>query len=141
MDLVDSYPVVVTDRLRECRDFYGRWFGFEVGFEADWFVLLSGGGERPTTLAFMHTSHPSSPPSPAEYRGEGAFITFQVADAEGEYRRLAEAGLECSLPLTDEPWGQRRFGVIDPAGMWVDVVEQIEPAPGWWDPYVGAAGS
>jgi catechol 2,3-dioxygenase-like lactoylglutathione lyase family enzyme len=136
MELVDSYPVVVTDRLHECRDFYRRLFGFEVGFEADWFVLLKSGGANPTTLAFMHSKHPSSPPSPAEYRGDGAFVTFQVADAEAEYRRLVDDGHRCDLPLTDEPWGQRRFGVVDPAGMWVDVVEQIEPAAGWWDPYL-----
>jgi hypothetical protein len=30
-------------------------------------------------------------------------------------------------------WGQRRFGVRDPAGVWVDVVEQNDPAPGFWD--------
>ena len=44
MELVDSYPVVVTDEPRSCRDFYRRWFGFEVAFEASWFVLLRGGG-------------------------------------------------------------------------------------------------
>ena len=140
MDLVDSYPVVVTDELQGCRDFYGRWFGFESTFEANWFVLLQGGGPRPTTLAFMHSEHPSSPPSPARFRGDGAFLTFQVADAAAEYGRLVEAGLECDLPLTEEPWGQRRFGVVDPAGMWVDVVEQIEPAAGWWDPYLAGDG-
>lgn len=136
MDLVDSYPVVVTDKLHDCRDFYCRWFGFEVAFEASWFVLLQGGGSRATTLAFMHPEHPSSPPSPAPFHGDGAFLTFQVADAETEHRHLVEGGLACNLALTDEPWGQRRFGVVDPAGMWLDVVEQIEPAAGWWDPYL-----
>jgi catechol 2,3-dioxygenase-like lactoylglutathione lyase family enzyme len=140
MELVDFYPVVVTDRLRECRDFYRRWFALEVGFEADWFVLLKDGGSK-LTLAFMHSEHPTSPPSPAKYRGDGAFVTFQVADAEVEYRRLVDGGLHCDLPLTDEPWGQRRFGVFDPAGMWVDVVEQIEPVTGWWDPYLTMEGA
>ena len=138
MELVASYPVVITDELQRCRDFYARWFGFEPVFEASWFVLLKGGAM--VTLAFMHSDHPSSPPRPAVYRGDGAFITFQVADAEGEYERLIEAGVKCTLALTDEPWGQRRFGVVDPAGMWVDVVEQIEPAAGWWDPYLETAG-
>jgi catechol 2,3-dioxygenase-like lactoylglutathione lyase family enzyme len=136
MELVDAYPVVITDQLRACRDFYRRWFGFEVTFEASWFVLLQGGGARPTTLAFMHTSHPSSPPAPAEYRGDGAFLTFQVANAEAEHRRLVADGISCDLSLTEEPWGQRRFGVVDPAGMWVDVVEQIQPAADWWGPYL-----
>ncbi len=133
--LVDSYPVIVTERIGECRDFYAR-LGFEVTFEADWFVLLSSEGAPSFTLAFMHAEHPSSPPSPAAYRGDGMFLTLQVADARAEYERLVAAGLEPDLMLTDEPWGQRRFGVVDPAGMWVDVVEQIEPKAGWWDPYV-----
>ena len=136
MRMVDSYPVLVTEKLAECRDFYRRWFGFEVGFEADWFVLLSGGTEGPTSLALMHPEHPSSPPTPGAYCGDGAFITFQVEDAEAEYKRLVEEGAEFDLELTDEPWGQRRFGMTDPAGMWVDVIEQIEPAAGWWDPYM-----
>jgi len=136
VELVDAYAVIVTDRLRECRDFYCRWFGFEVGFEADWFVLLRNDNDRPMTLAFMHSDHPSSPPSPRPLLGDGAFITFQVVNARAEYERLASAGMAFELALTDEPWGQRRFGVVDPAGLWVDVVEQIEPAPGWWDPYV-----
>ena len=138
MELVSSYPVVITDRLHECRDFYRRWCDFEVAFEASWFVLLSSKGERPVTLAFMHSDHPSSPPAPAPYRGDGAFVTFQVADARKEYERLTGEGMEFALPLTDEPWGQRRFGLVDPAGMWVDVVEQIEPESGWWDPYIEA---
>jgi len=24
----------------------------------------------------------------------------------------------------------------DPAGTWVDVVQHIEPQPGFWDPYI-----
>jgi catechol 2,3-dioxygenase-like lactoylglutathione lyase family enzyme len=136
VEVIDSYPVVVTEKLVECRDFYRRWFGFEVGFEADWFVLMSGGVDGPTSLAFMHPEHPSSPPSPGAYRGDGAFITFQVVDAAAEYERLREEGAEFELELTDEPWGQRRFGLTDPAGMWVDVIEQIEPAVGWWEPYM-----
>jgi catechol 2,3-dioxygenase-like lactoylglutathione lyase family enzyme len=136
MKMVDSYPVVVTDKLAECRDFYVRWFGFNIGFEADWFVLLSGGVDGPTSLALMHPEHPSSPPTPGAYCGDGAFITFQVEDATAEYERLVGEGASFDLELRDEPWGQRRFGMTDPAGMWVDVIEQIEPADGWWDPYM-----
>lgn len=141
VQIVDSYPIIITDRLREYRDFYSQWFGFQVAFEANWFVLLNSDGERPVPLAFMHSQHPSTPPSPATYRGDGMFITLQVADVKAEFDRLVAAGLRCDLPLTDEPWGQRRFGVIDPAGMWVDVVEQIEPAAGWWDPYLSETQS
>ncbi len=135
MELVAAYPIVVTDKLRECREFHARWFGLEAIFEADWIAVLSAGGGVPA-IAFMHSRHPSTPPSPGHYEGDGMFLTLQVADAAGEFERLTSAGMRFDLELTDEPWGQRRFGVVDPSGMWVDVVEQIEPAPGWWDPYL-----
>jgi uncharacterized glyoxalase superfamily protein PhnB len=133
--IVATYPIVVTDRLRECRDYYRRWFGFEVFFEASWIVVLSSDGEAPT-VAFMHSEHPSTPPKPTAFAGDGTFLTLQVDDASAEYERVREEGLNCALELTDEPWGQRRFAAIDPAGMWVDVVEQTEPAAGWWDRYL-----
>ena len=133
---LDSYPVFVTEALKECRDFYRNFFDFEIVFEATWFVLLSSGGERAVSLAFMHPEHPTTPPAPGGFRGDGAFFTLQVEDAGLAYDHAVGKGLQCDLPLRDEPWGQRRFGVTDPAGMWLDVVEQTEPEAGWWDPYL-----
>lgn len=137
MRIIDSYPVVVTEALTECRDFYAVNFGFAPVFEASWFVLMCAGEDDSVSIAFMHPEHPSAPPDPAAHRGDGSFFTLAVEDAAAEYERVTAAGLVCDLPLTDEPWGQRRFGVADPSGMWVDVVEQIEPQEGWWDPYLG----
>ena len=57
MQLQDFYPIVVTEQLASCRNFYRRWFGLEVAFEASWFVLLSAGAGRKASLAFMHPAH------------------------------------------------------------------------------------
>jgi catechol 2,3-dioxygenase-like lactoylglutathione lyase family enzyme len=135
MELLASFPIVVTDRLAECRDLYTRWFGFEVVFEASWIVVLSGTGGDVPALAFMHSSHPSSPPDrrrlPAARRSSRSRLRTPRASSGGSRRRpgvLARADRRTV--------GQRRFAAVDPAGMWVDVVEQIEPAAGWWDRYV-----
>lgn len=131
------YPIVVTPHLLACRDFYRRWFGLEVLFEASWFVLLAHDGNGSGgTLAFMHPDHPTAPPGPEPFSGKGMCLEFEVADARAEHDRFASGGAPIALPLRDEPFGQRRFGLFDPAGVWIDVVEQIEPAPGWWDPYL-----
>ena len=115
MKIEDAYPIVVTDKLAECRDFYTRWLGFQPGFEASWFVYLASAGD---------------------FTGKGMFLTLQVADAAAEFERLSRAGVPIAYPLRDEPWGQRRFGLLDPAGTWVDVVQHIEPQSGFWDPYI-----
>jgi catechol 2,3-dioxygenase-like lactoylglutathione lyase family enzyme len=136
MRLLDYYPIVVTERLEDCRDFYRAWFGMEVAFEASWFILLAKGEGHPASLAFMHPSHPSAPPGPESFSGKGMCLEFQVEDASAEYERFVREGAPVTLTLRDEPFGQRRFGLFDPAGVWIDVVEQIEPQAGWWDQYM-----
>jgi len=136
MHLQDFYPIVVTEHMTDCRDFYRRWFELEVVFEASWFVLLGTGAGGRAIVAFMHPRHPSAPPGPEAFSGKGMCLEFQVADARAEHERLGRDGAPVTLSLRDEPFGQRRFGLFDPAGVWIDVVEQIEPAPGWWDKYL-----
>lgn len=133
MNLEAAYPIIVTDKLADCRDFYVRLFGFQLVFEASWFVYLASGDYG---VAFMAPDHPSQPPGPEAFSGKGMFLTLQVADARAEFERLQETGVSIPYPLRDEPWGQRRFGLFDPAGTWVDVVQQTEPAPGFWDKYI-----
>lgn len=135
MQLQDSYPIIVTNKLTECREFYTRWLGFEIAFEASWFVYLASAGDRPYGIAFMAADHPSQPPGPEIFNGKGMFLTLQVSDAAREFKRLLEAEVRIAYPLRDEPWGQRRFGLLDPSGMWLDIVQQIDPEPGYWDKY------
>ncbi|MBF6202420.1 VOC family protein, partial [Nocardia cyriacigeorgica] len=40
MALSSFYPVLATSEIAASRDFYTRWFGFEITFEADWYVSL-----------------------------------------------------------------------------------------------------
>ena len=133
MQIQSSYPVVVTDKLAQVRDFYVRQLGFEPVFEASWFIYLAAGTAG---IAFMSPDHPSQPPGPEKFNGQGLFLTLQVPDAAAAFKRLKDAGTAIAYPLRDEPWGQRRFGLVDPAGLWVDIVEQIDPAPGYWDKYM-----
>jgi uncharacterized glyoxalase superfamily protein PhnB len=86
----------------------------------------------------MAPDHPSTPPGPAAFSGEGLFLTFQVENAAAEFERLLAAGAPIAYKLTTEAWGQRRFAIKDPAGTWLDIVEQVEPQPGFWDPYLMA---
>lgn len=134
MRFVDRYPIIVTPRLGDCRDFWARHLGFAVVFEANWFVLLQAEAES-ATLAFMHPDHPSAPPGPEPFAGKGLCFELQVEDAKAAFVEYERSGGPVGLPLTDEPFGQRRFGFVDPSGLWVDVVEQIEPAPGYWERY------
>jgi catechol 2,3-dioxygenase-like lactoylglutathione lyase family enzyme len=138
MRVRDLYPLITTPALFAVRDFYVRYFGFAVIFEASWCVYLAGeadGETRGAAIAFLHPDHPSSPPGPEPFDGRGVTVTIEVADARVAYAVLTQSDAPIVHPLTDEEWGQRRFTTKDPAGVLVDVVEQREPAPGYWEQF------
>lgn len=134
MRFQDRYLLIVTPQKNACRDFWTR-LGFQVGFDSAWFVWLHA-EDHSASIAFMTPDHPSAPPGPEPFSGKGLCFEMQVEDAAAVYAQALRAGLAVTLPLTDEPFGQRRFGFHDPSGLWIDVVEQIEPAAGWWARYM-----
>ena len=139
MKVRDLYPLITTPNLTETRDFYVTHFEFDVAFQASWFIYLVGSaetGSRGATLAFMHPNHPSTPPGPESFDGKGMILTIEVSDAAAVFERFRTSDAPILHPLTDEDWGQRRFMTRDPAGVLVDVVEQIEPKEGYWNQYM-----
>ena len=139
MKVRDLYPLITTPDLAAVRDFYRAHFDFDVAFEASWFLYLIGPGEdgtRGATLAYMHPDHPSNPPGPETFNGLGMILTVEVSDAASVFERVSAGGAPIVHALTDEVWGQRRFMTRDPAGVLVDVVEQIAPKEGFWDQYM-----
>ncbi|HSX93119.1 MAG TPA: VOC family protein [Hydrogenophaga sp.] len=131
----DHYPIVVTPDIRACQAFWEQHLGWSCGFASSWFVWLCS-EDGSASLAFMSPDHPSAPPGPETFSGLGLCFELQVADAKAAHADFLARGGPVGLPLTDEPFGQRRFGFRDPSGLWVDVVEQMEPQAGFWDRYM-----
>ena len=121
MQYVDRYPIIVTDAFPQCRDFWARHLGFAVVFENDWFVYMQADG---ASVAFMSPEHPSWPPGPEAYTA-GTSMELEVKNAEAALGEVRASGREPDYPLTDEPFGQRRFSLKDPSGLWINVVQQL----------------
>jgi uncharacterized glyoxalase superfamily protein PhnB len=49
-------------------------------------------------------------------------ITIEVDDVDAVHARAVGLGLQVVYPLTDEPWGVRRFFVTDPSGVVINVM-------------------
>lgn len=53
---------------------------------------------------------------------EDAVVSVRTSDVDAAYTRAQEMGYEIVYPLTDEPWGVRRFFVRDPDGNVLNIV-------------------
>lgn len=135
MRFSDRYPIIVTPAKDAARDFWVARLGFAAAFDSSWFSYLVN-EDQSASIAFMTPDHPSAPPGPEAFSGKGMCFELQVDDAAAAHAAFVAGGGTVEYDLTDEPFGQKRFGFHDPSGLWIDIVEQTEPAAGFWDRYM-----
>jgi catechol 2,3-dioxygenase-like lactoylglutathione lyase family enzyme len=136
VELTSFYPVICTSRLQESRDFYTGLLGFEVTFEAEWYVSLRRPGAVPYELALLDHRH-STLPQAYHTPVRGLLLNFEVQDVDAEWERLVvRGGLKAALELRSEDFGQRHFIVADPNGVLIDVITPIPPSATYADNYV-----
>ncbi len=95
--------------------FYERLFGMNVLMEMGWITTLSTGELAPVQLSI------------ASEGGGGAPVpdlSIQVDDVDAVHDRAQELGIPITYPLTDEPWGVRRFFVNDGMGRVLNILGQ-----------------
>lgn len=80
--------------------------GLEPVMDQGWVVTYAAPGNPLAQLTFI--SHDASAPVVPH-------VSIEVEDVDGAYAAARAAGHEIVHPLTDEPWGVRRFFVREPA--------------------------
>jgi uncharacterized glyoxalase superfamily protein PhnB len=124
MKIKRLFPISITPNINECKEFYIRFFSFEVVFEADWYIHLRN--ESEVEIAFMLPNLQNQPDFLHEvFSGKGVVLSFEVDDAKAEYERIKKLQASFIQDLKDEEWGQRHFMLVDPAGMVLDIVQQL----------------
>ena len=135
----DVFPLITTDKMSACRDFYVKHFGFEVAFESAIYLQLTVPAEsgHGFSIAFMPTHHPFGVVGSEPFNGHGLMLTIQVADSADVYHKVKAEGGNIIHDLKTEDWGQRRFTMRDPAGVAVDVVQNdgITAKPGYYQQF------
>jgi len=120
---------VHTDDVPAVRAFYTDILGFAVTLDIGWFVSLRAAGHDDLDLCVVHRDHTLVPEAGQPVRG--VVLAFLVGDVPAEHARLAALGVPVDVPPRDEPWGQRRCLVRDPAGTGIELVQVTAPEPAW----------
>lgn len=118
---------IITPHLAETRAFHERHFAARATFDCGWYVVLRLGAAE---LCLM-----SPQPGMTPYAG-GACLNLVVDDVDALHAALAADGVQAVVPLEDHPWGDRGFGVVDPAGLMVYPHRAIPPTAEFRDAFV-----
>lgn len=121
-----SFPIFTVESLETARSYYQGYFGFSVAFENDWYLhLVSDSGIQ---VGFLLPNQPTQPEVfHKAFDGNGVIFSLEIDDSDSAYSEAKENSLDIVLSLRSEEWGQRHFCVRDPNGIYVDIVQAIEP--------------
>lgn len=114
---------ILTDRLSETKSFYTETLGFGVSFENDFYLLLHT-PQQEAEISFLLPNHPTQQEFfHRPFQGQGMYLTIEVDDVDGLYKRIKNLGVEVKVDIRDEPWGDRHFAIEDPNGIGIDIVK------------------
>ncbi len=114
MNIRRAMPVVRSKDMETSRAFYVDYLGFEAGMDEEGFLMLRS-PTTPTTQLIVATEQAM------DREVFSVDISLEVADVDGAHAQAIRRGLQVVYPLTDEPWGIRRFFVRDPDGLIVNI--------------------
>ena len=112
-------PDIKSKHPAESRAFYVDFLGLEMAMDMGF------------VMTFVSPTNPTAQISVVRDDGGSTLlpdVSVEVADVDEVHKRAVEGGLEIVYPLTDEPWGVRRFFVVDPNGTILNVLSHL-PAP------------
>ena len=106
-------PDIKSQHFAESRAFYVDVFGLTMAMDLG-FVMTFVSPSNPTAQISVVRDDGGAMPLPS--------VSIEVDDVDEVHKRVVEHGLEIVYPLTDEPWGVRRFFVVDPNGAILNVL-------------------
>ncbi|MGP4015465.1 VOC family protein [Saccharopolyspora sp. 5N708] len=106
-------PNIHADDLATARDFYVDVLGFRVVMDLGWIVTVSAPDDPQRQISII-SEDATAPVHPD--------ISVEVDDVDAAYEQVKRQGREIVHPLTDEPWGVRRFFCRDPSGTVLNIL-------------------
>jgi catechol 2,3-dioxygenase-like lactoylglutathione lyase family enzyme len=108
-------PDVTSKHLDASRQFYVDVLGLELAMDMGSIVTLVSPSTSTAQVTLMGDDWSAILPQ----------ISIEVSDVDDVHLRAVSRGLKIVYPLTNEPWGVRRFFVTDPNGTVINVLCHI----------------
>ena len=111
---------IATDKAtlnsESVKKFYADILGLDVLMDLGWLMTMGNTSTSAVQLS-LAIEGGSGTPVPD--------ISIEVDDVEAVYQKMNQAGFEIDYPLTEEPWGMKRFFVLDPLGKRINIAQHM----------------
>jgi len=115
-----AIPNLLVDDIGKAQAFYSGFLGFDIAMDEPGFTMFASPSNRTAQITVADANTPGLDRGVRE-----AQISVEVEDVDRLHEQARQQGLEIVYPLTNEPWGIRRFFVRSPDGTVVNVAQHI----------------
>ena len=133
MELKSIGFVLASDNPFLASSFYTNHLGYKLlGNAGDWYYTHEHPSMKGVYLDILKKGHPALGKS-LDYGiyNSTTFLAFIVDDIESEYKRLSGKNITFLTEITIEPWGQKRFQLLAPDNVVIEIVQPTEPDIEW----------
>jgi predicted enzyme related to lactoylglutathione lyase len=108
-------PNIQSARMEESRKFYTEILGLKVAMDMGWIVTLVSPGNPTAQVSLLRGPAPTISQTQVT-------LSIEVEDVDAIHAKAVAGQSPIIYPLTTEPWGIRRFHVVDPNGVVINVM-------------------
>jgi uncharacterized glyoxalase superfamily protein PhnB len=113
---------LTVDDVAASQDFFTAHLAYRVQAAADGFASLTRQDDA-ADIVLLRRGIEVLPVDQRDRHASGLILAFTLTGIEAEEKRLRAEGVEITMPLREEPWGERLFQITDPNGLIIQFVE------------------
>lgn len=109
-------PNIESEHPGDSKGFYKDFLGLKVAMDMDWIITFIS-ESNPTSQLSVIRNDKSDIPHPD--------VSIEVDEVDQIFAKAKDQNINIVYPITDEPWGVRRFFVKDPNGKIINILSHI----------------
>ena len=109
-------PNIYSDDLEKSKAFYQGFLNMDIIMDQGWVIPFASGKNPLAQVNILENQKKET------LHNERIFLSVEVSDVNKMHQKAKALQLEIVYPITDEPWGVRRFFVKDPNGATINLV-------------------
>ena len=111
-------PNITSTKFEESKQFYRDFLGLTLAMDMDWILTFASSTNQTAQISIVKGENVSGHTSDIT-------LSIEVSDLDILHEKAQALNYEIVYPITNEPWGVRRFFVKDPNGVTINLMTHL----------------
>jgi len=112
-------PDINSNRIEDSKQFYSNFVGLKLAMDMDWILTFISESNPTAQINILRSDK-------RDLDNSNVMISIESSDVDALYKKALAQNIEITYHLKIEDWGVKRFFVIDPNGVTVNIMCHVD---------------